>query len=90
MSINGITTLNICHSLKRLNITIGKDIGLIGFDDTNWAAIIGDGISTLKQPIAKIGLSAVQLLLKRIQGNQSSCNTIRHKGALIIRGSTTY
>lgn len=90
VSVNGITTLCICHALKRLNLDIGKHIGLIGFDDASWASIIGNGITTLKQPTLDIGESAVSSLLKRIEGDDSPYMTILHKGELIVRGSTTF
>lgn len=90
ISVNGITTLCVCHALKRLNIEIGKHIGLIGIDDASWASIVGNGITTLKQPTQDIGESAVSSLLKRIEGDYSPYITILHRGELIVRGSTTF
>jgi len=37
VSINGSVTLQVSLAIKRLNLVIGKDIGLLGFDDPKWA-----------------------------------------------------
>ena len=33
----------------------GSDIGLLGFDELEWAELAGVGITTLKQPTWQIG-----------------------------------
>ncbi|PJG85218.1 LacI family DNA-binding transcriptional regulator [Conservatibacter flavescens] len=88
LAVNGVATLNTALALKRLNIEWGRDIGLIGFDDPNWAAVLGDGITTIRQPTLDIGYCAFELLLKRIQGDRSKFKTVLYPGELIVRKST--
>lgn len=88
ISINGSVTLNVSLALKRLNLVCGKDIGLLGFDDPQWATMICDGITSVRQPTYQIGYSAFELLLSRINGSQQSYQELFYSGELIIRNST--
>lgn len=89
ISANGALTINIIRELTHMNIIPGKDIGFLGIDDIEWADIIANGITTIKQPTEKIGYSAMKLLHSRI--NEPSLKHRAHTfhGELIIRGSTT-
>lgn len=88
VSINGSLTLQISLAMKRLNLVIGQDIGLLGFDDPQWAAVIGEGITSISQPTYQIGYSAFELLLNRIKGNKDLPQQLLYPGELIIRSST--
>lgn len=50
VSANGALTLQVARSLRRLGLHWGSDIGLLGFDELEWAELAGVGITTLKQP----------------------------------------
>ncbi len=50
ISANGALTLQVARSLKRIGLHWGSDIGLLGFDELEWAELAGVGITTLKQP----------------------------------------
>lgn len=52
ISANGALTLQVARSLKRIGLHWGSDIGLLGFDELEWAELAGVGITTLKQPTA--------------------------------------
>ncbi|RKS86875.1 LacI family transcriptional regulator [Orbus hercynius] len=88
ISMNGSVTLSISLVLKRLNLISGKDIGFIGFDDPQWASVIGDGLTSIRQPTYQIGYCAFELLLKRIHGCQDAPRELLYPGELIIRHST--
>ena len=88
LSANGALTLQIARSMRRLNLRWGSDIGLLGFDELDWAELAGVGITTLRQPTYQIGYTATERLLRRIQGDtQQFCDDCLH-GELIPRLST--
>lgn len=88
VSINGSITLRISLAMKNLNLVWGKDIGFLGFDDPKWAAVVGDGITSIRQPTYQIGNAAFTLLLARIEGKQDKPQELLFSGELIIRNST--
>ncbi len=88
ISANGALTLQVARSLKRLGLNWGSDIGLLGFDELEWAELAGVGITTLKQPTWQIGYAALEQVVKRIEGaNDPVCEQV-FSGELIVRGST--
>ena len=83
---NSVMLLKLGIELQRLGYHIGKDIALIGFDDPEWAQMMG--ISTIAQPTYSMGVKALELLLGRIRGDIGEARIIRVPGALIGREST--
>lgn len=88
VAINGSVTLYASLAMKKLNLIWGKDIGFLGFDDPQWASVVGDGITTIRQPTYQIGCAAFELLLSRIQGNNDPSKALLFSGELVIRSST--
>ncbi|MDN6833967.1 MAG: substrate-binding domain-containing protein, partial [Enterobacterales bacterium] len=78
----------VARSLRRLGLNWGSDIGLLGFDELEWAELAGAGITTLKQPTYQIGYAALELLVNRIQGDEQPTVEQKYPGELIVRGST--
>ncbi len=89
LSANGALTLQIARTLRRQDLRWGSDIGLLGFDELEWAELAEVGITTLKQPTYQIGYAALEQLLKRIHGADEPMSEQEFSGELIIRGSTT-
>ena len=89
VSANGALTLQVARSLRRLRLHWGSDIGLLGFDELEWAELAGVGITTLKQPTWQIGFAAVEQVVRRIDGNNDPVHEQVFSGELIVRGSTT-
>lgn len=88
ISANGALTLQVAHSLKRIGLHWGSDIGLLGFDELEWAELAGVGITTLKQPTWQIGYAALEQVVRRIEGVRDAVREQVFSGELIIRGST--
>ena len=88
ISANGALTLQVARSLKRIGLNWGSDIGLLGFDELEWAELAGVGITTLKQPTWQIGFAAVEQVVRRIEGHSDTVREHVFSGELIVRGST--
>ncbi len=85
---NGALTLQVARALQRLALVWGKDIGLLGFDELEWAALAGVGITTLRQPTWQIGYAALEQVIARIEGNSEPVHDRVFSGELIVRGSS--
>lgn len=53
--------------LRRLGRVVPDDVAVVGFDDIDLAGLVDPPLTTVRQPIAKLGEEAVSLLLKRIE-----------------------
>lgn len=86
--VNGALTLQVARSLKRLELVWGEKIGLLGFDELEWSELAGVGITTLKQPTWQIGYSALEQVIRRIEGDTAPPYEGLFSGELIVRDST--
>ena len=86
---SGALTLQVARALKRVGLIWGSDIGLLGFDELEWAELAGVGITTLKQPTWQIGYAAVEQVIRRIAGTNDPIRERVFSGELIVRGSTS-
>lgn len=61
--------LGVLAELKRRNLTPGRDIGVLTFDETPWAPLIDPPMTTIEQPAYEIGARAARMLIDRIRGD---------------------
>ncbi len=85
---NALVTLRVAAAVGRLGWTLGRDIGFVGFDDTEWAPLVGPGLTTIQQPTDDIGRIAASCLLERLQGRDFPPRQILLSGRLLPRGSS--
>jgi len=67
-------------------LTIGKDISVVSFDDSPWAAAMVPGITVIARPVEELGHIAVTELVEAIEGN-TKAKEIVLPASLIKRGS---
>jgi DNA-binding LacI/PurR family transcriptional regulator len=86
---NNLMTLGALHAIRDLGLRIPKDIGLVGFDDHDWADIFTPPITVVKQPTFKMGVEAAKLLAVRMKAKQGEIQkeTMIFRGELIVRCS---
>jgi LacI family kdg operon repressor len=85
---NAVVTLRVASAVAQGGWRFGHDLGFVGFDETEWAALIGEGLSTVAQPTDDIGRVAASCLLERLQGRQWPPRQILLPGRLIERRSS--
>ena len=85
---NAVVTLRVVAAMARLRWQPGADVGMVGFDETDWAPYVGPGISTIAQPTDELGKIAAGCLIERLNGLDLPPRQILLSGKLIPRGST--
>lgn len=85
---NAVVTLRVASAVAQLGWQFGVDLGFVGFDDTEWAPLVGPGLSTIAQPTDDLGHVAASCLLERLQGRQLPARQILLPGRLVVRGSS--
>ena len=88
LSGNAVVTLRCAIAVMRLGLRFGPDIGFIGFDELDWAPLVGPGLTTIAQPTDALGRLAARCLIERLQGSPSPPRQILLSGELIVRGSS--
>lgn len=86
---NDISAIGAIHALREAGLRVPEDVSVVGFDDIQSAAFQNPGLTTVRQPLRKMGAIAAETLVGRITGNPSISNTITVQPELIVRGSTS-
>jgi LacI family transcriptional regulator len=68
---NNASTIWVIETLREMNIKIGKDVLLVGFDDVDFYTLITPPVTAVRQPATELGRVSVRLLMQRIKGDSS-------------------
>ena len=69
-----ITLLKIC---RQKNLKLGKDIGIISYDDTPMKEVLAEGITVISTDFAQMGKTAAQMVLEKGKGKiENPCQLI--------------
>ncbi len=86
---NGVLLLKLSRTFQRLGIRVPESVSYLGFDDPEWALLVGSGITTIAQPTYQIGVTAMNRIILRIgQEDGLTPEIVELPGELIVRGST--
>lgn len=64
---NDISAIGAIRALREFELQVPRDISVVGFDDIQGAAYQNPGLTTVRQPLKKMGKIAAETLLQRIQ-----------------------
>jgi len=68
---------------------VGRDLSVAGFDDIFVSQLVTPALTTIRQPIARLGREAAQLAVEAIEGRRDAPQRIVLPVELVIRDSTT-
>ncbi|MDD4083108.1 MAG: LacI family DNA-binding transcriptional regulator [Sphaerochaetaceae bacterium] len=90
---NDIRAIIIIRALRDVGLKVPDDIGVMGFDDTQISSFVDPPLTTIHQPLYKIGANAAKRLISQIQrkqekGDLDSPKIEVLKTILIVREST--
>ncbi|MEO7215904.1 substrate-binding domain-containing protein [Mucilaginibacter sp.] len=77
------------EAIKELGMVVGKDIGVVVFDDINNFSLFSPAITAVAQPIREIGLQVTKILIEQLKdGHMIDSQNIMLKTKLNIRQSS--
>ena len=88
-AVNDRKAIGAMVALKRRNIIIGREVGVIGFTNDPMCEIISPTLSTVAEPALEIGMKSCELLLKHIRKSNFAGEQVILSGELIERESTS-
>jgi hypothetical protein len=73
-----------------VGLRVTADVSVVGFDDIQSAAFQSPALTTVKQPLRKMGKVAAEIVLRRISspGSDSLPNVVKIAPELVVRAST--
>ncbi len=76
----------VVEEARRRGLEVGKDVRVVGVDDQPWAEALG--LSTVHQPIERMGTLAAELVLTRLRKPGATPRHVELEPTLVIRGSS--
>ncbi len=77
----------VIRALREMSLSVPRDVALVSFDDLPPATIASPLLTTIRQPIKRIGILAVETLLNRIENGAEPVRSQSLPTELIIRES---
>jgi LacI family transcriptional regulator len=85
---NDMSAIGAIRALREEGLRVPQDVSVIGFDDIPGAAFYTPSLTTVQQPLHRMGDVAAQVLLERIEGKKEYPSDIAIEPELIVREST--
>jgi LacI family transcriptional regulator len=65
---NNLMMIGAMKAVRDLGLTCPDDVSVVGFDDFPWAEAFTPQLTTIAQPVRRIGEESVRLLIDRLNG----------------------
>jgi len=85
---NDLAAIGAIRAFKDKGLRVPEDVSVIGFDDIESAVYHNPSLTTIRQPLSRMGLVAARTLLERIRGQQTVTDAMPILPELVIREST--
>ena len=85
---NDISAIGAIRALREAGLRVPEDVSVVGFDDIRDAAYHVPSLTTVRQPLRKMGEIAAQTLVDRIEGRKTYGRQIAIEPELVVREST--
>jgi len=87
-ALNDLMAMGALRAAAEAGLRVPQDLGIIGYDDIEFASFTNPPLSTIAQPKDEVGSQATEILVKRITEKTNAKRRLVLPPTLIIRGST--
>ena len=88
MAVNTHTLFLTLQEMERSGLRIPEDLGVCGYDAVGWSELVPPGISSIRQPMDKLGTVAGEKMMECLQNGEMSSGRTALDGQVFFRGST--
>jgi LacI family transcriptional regulator len=85
---NDISAIGAIRAIQEEALRIPQDVSVVGFDDIPWAAFHTPSLTTVRQPLGKMGQIAAETLIRMIEDHGVQSAEIAIEPTLVVREST--
>lgn len=85
-AVNDFAAIGSMGALRSHGLTVGRDVAVVGFNDTSVASELPIPLSSVRSPMLKIGWTAMQLLMRVLDGEH--VQPVLLKPTLCVRESS--
>ena len=85
---NDNMAVSVLRAARKRGLRVPEDLSVVGFDDSEQAAIVTPALTTVRQPLAEMGRMAVSLLLRLLENQRVEGLNVELQTRLVVRDST--
>ena len=85
---NDISAIGAIRAFQEAGLSVPRDISVVGFDDIPAAAFHYPSLTTIRQPLQRMGEIAAEILIARIEGEKESPREVAVQPEIVVREST--
>jgi len=85
---NDLIALGVCAAARELGRRVPEDLSVVGFDDSFVAALVAPPLTTIRQPVARLGKEAAEVAIDLVEGRRTGPVRLTLPVELVVRGST--
>ncbi|HSS36662.1 MAG TPA: LacI family DNA-binding transcriptional regulator [Patescibacteria group bacterium] len=85
---NDLMALGVYQAAREARLHIPEDLSVVGFDDLPVAEWVGPPLTTVRQPLAEMAVSAARLVLSLAAGDRPTQTRVELATELVVREST--
>jgi LacI family transcriptional regulator len=85
---NDPSAIGVMRALHEAGLRVPEDVSVVGFDDIDSAAFHNPGLTTIRQPLRRMGAIAARSLLDHLGGGEPVGAQISVDPELVVRQST--
>lgn len=86
-AVDDLIAIGAMRALEERGIKVGRDVAVVGFNNTILGAYVQPGLTSVHVPIYELGQSAVQMLIAQIYGSGTFPDQKMLQAQLVVRGS---
>lgn len=86
--VSDLVALGVLHAANGAGLVVGAELAITGFDDLTLTAYTQPPLTTVRQPIAEVGETAVAMVLSQILEREQPHKGVLLPPQLVIRGSS--
>jgi DNA-binding LacI/PurR family transcriptional regulator len=86
---NDISAIGAIHAIQEAGLRVPEDISVVGLDDIEIAVHYTPSLTTVRQPLQKMGEVAARALIEQLEGNSRESQDILVEPELVVRKSTS-
>jgi LacI family transcriptional regulator, galactose operon repressor len=85
---NDVAAIGAIHAFQEAGLRVPEDVSVVGFDDIRIAVHNNPSLTTVRQPLQRMGEIAARTLLNRIEHHEDGEEDIEVEPEFVVRNST--
>jgi LacI family transcriptional regulator len=88
LSSNDNMAVGAMQAARARGLAVPDDLSVVGYDDLEKAGIVTPPLTTVRQPLAELGRTAVSLLMRLVEGQRVEALHVELAAKLVVRETT--